>query len=232
MPNFNGIVITNNGRTLLAKAQQGKLLCFTKMQLGSANDITNPAEKTVVTSPFLTTDIRNIKLTADGSCRVSTFISNEGLNQSYVWREIGLFAVDPDTQQEVLYAYKCAGENGETIPAGGGADVIEKIFDIIIKVENATNITAVIDGSTVFVSRQEIVQEFESCADENYKVPSAQLFYFENNKKLDKTGGTITGNLKVNGGIEGDVKGDLEGNVTGNCSGSSGSCTGNARNSY
>ena len=142
-----------------------------------------------------------------------------------MWREIGLFAVDPDTQQEVLYAYKCAGENGETIPAGGGADVIEKIFDIIIKVENATNITAVIDGSTVLLSHQEIVQELESCAGENYKVPSAQLFYSENNKKLDKTGGTITGNLKVNGGIEGNVEGNVTGDVTGNCSGSSGSCT-------
>lgn len=41
---------------------------------------------------------------------------------------------------------------------------------------------------------------------------------------LALTGGTITGNLTVNGTITG----SLTGNVTGNCSGSSGSCTGHA----
>lgn len=179
MPNFNGIVVTNSGKTLLAKAQLGKELRFTKMQLGSANDILNPNEKTNVTSPFLTTDIRNVDLTTDGSARISTFISNKNLTQSYVWREIGLFALDPDTNEEILYAYKCAGESGETIPAGGGADAIEKIFDIIIKVQNATNITAVINDSTVLLSREEVVQELNNCAEEQYKVPSAQLFYNE-----------------------------------------------------
>ena len=179
MPNFNGIVVTNSGRTLLAKAQEGKILTFSKMQLGSANDITNPHEKTTVTSPFLTTAIRNINLTPDGSARISTFISNENLTQSYVWREIGLFAIDPDTNEELLFAYKCAGENGETIPAGGGADIVQKIFDIVIKVGTATNITAQIDGSTVFISRQEITQELEICKNEEYKVPSAKLFYNE-----------------------------------------------------
>ena len=229
MPNFNGIVVTNLGKTLLAKAQQGKRLCFSKVQLGSANDITNPAEKTTVTSPFLTTEIRSVSSTTDGSARISTFITNKNLTQSYVWREVGLFAIDPDTSQEVLYAYKCAGENGESIPAGGSADIIEKIFDIIIKVQDADNITAVIDGSTVHVSRDEIVQELEDCEDEQYKVPSAQLFFEENEKKLDKTGGTITGKLVVNNGIEGNLKGNVTGNITGNvtgdCSGSSGSCT-------
>ncbi len=224
MPNFNGIVITNSGKVLLAKAQQGKTLSFSKMQLGSANDITNPTEKTAVTSPFLTTKIRNVNLTTDGSARISTFISNENLTQSYVWREIGLFAVDPDTQQEVLYAYKCAGENGETIPAGGGADVIEKIFDIVIKVNNASSITAVIDESTVLLSREEIVQELDDCEDEENKVPSAKLFYEKIMEKLDITGGTIDGKLNVLRGITANITGD----VTGNCSGSSGSCTGNA----
>lgn len=203
MPNFNGIVITNSGKTLLSKAQEGKELRFTKMQLGSANDITNPSEKTTVTTPFLTTEIRNVKLTTDGSVRISTFISNENLTQSYVWREIGLFALDPDTQEEILYAYKCAGENGETIPAGGGSDVIEKIFDIVLKVQNATNISAIIDDSTVFISRQEIVQELDNCAEEQYKVPSAQLFFKEikNNR-----------NISLLGAISGDSEFDEENN--------------------
>lgn len=43
---------------------------------------------------------------------------------------------------------------------------------------------------------------------------------------LALTGGTITGNLTVNGTITG----SLTGNVTGNCSGSSGSCTGQINN--
>lgn len=45
---------------------------------------------------------------------------------------------------------------------------------------------------------------------------------------VKKSGDTMTGPLKANGGVIGNV----QGNVTGNVSGSSGSCTGNARNCY
>lgn len=45
---------------------------------------------------------------------------------------------------------------------------------------------------------------------------------------VQKSGDTMTGLLKANGGVQGNVTG----NVTGNVSGSSGSCTGNARNIY
>lgn len=185
MPSFGGIVITNNGQELLAKAQIGRILNFTKMQLGSANDITSPATKTAVGTPFLTTDITGLKVTDDGKARISTYISNQDLEQSSVWREIGLFAEDPDTHEEILYAYKCAGENGETIPAGGGADIVEKIFDIIISIGNATNITATIDSSAVYVSTQDIVTAFADCEGENGKVPSAGLLYDKLNEKVD-----------------------------------------------
>ncbi|MBR3697615.1 MAG: phage tail protein [Clostridia bacterium] len=177
MPRFNGITITEGGQALLAKAQIGKNLNFTKMQLGSNNDTSSPETKTAVIAPFLTTAITELKLTGDGKARISTYISNQSLQQSYVWREIGLFALDPDTNEEILYAYKCAGENGETLPAGGGADIIEKIFDIIINISNATNITATIDGSSVYIKTRDIITEFEDCENESTKVPSAKLFY-------------------------------------------------------
>lgn len=177
MPRFNGIVITEGGQALLAKAQIGKKLNFTKMQLGSNNDTSSPTTKTAVIAPFLTTAITEIKITGDGKARISTYISNQTLKQSYVWREIGLFARDPDTNEEILYAYKCAGENGETLPAGGEADIIEKIFDIIINISNATNVTATIDASTVYIKTRDIITELESCENEDKKVPSAKLFY-------------------------------------------------------
>lgn len=49
-------------------------------------------------------------------------------------------------------------------------------------------------------------------------------------QKLDKSGGTIAGNLNVTGdvAVNGTITGDVTGNVTGNVTGSSGSCTGNA----
>lgn len=177
MPGFNGIVITESGQALLAKAQIGKNLNFTKIQLGSNNDVSSPETKTSVIAPFLTTAITELKITGDGKARISTYISNQSLEQSYVWREIGLFAKDPDTNEEKLYAYKCAGENGETLPAGGGADIIEKIFDIIINISNASNVTATIDGSTVYVKTRDIVQTLAECENQENKVPSAKLFY-------------------------------------------------------
>lgn len=199
MPNFNGISITEGGQTLLAKAQTGKKLNFSKMQLGSNNDISSPTTKKEVIAPFLTTPITELKLTGDGKARISTYISNKNLKENYIWREIGLFALDPDTGEEVLYAYKCAGENGETLPAGGGSDIIEKIFDIIINISNVTNITAVIDENLVYIKTKDIITVFENCQGKNDKVASAKLLYdeIEKLKSADSSINELITNMKT-----------------------------------
>ena len=200
MPNFGGIVITENGRALLAKAQAGKILNFSKMQLGSSNNTDSPETKTVVIDPFLTTAITELKVTGDGKARISTYITNQELTENHEWREIGLFAKDPDTNQEILYAYKSAGEYGETLPAGGGADIVEKIFDIIINVSNVSNVTAIIDGSAVYIKTRDICTTFEQCKEANDKVPSAKLMYdeLESLKNKDKSLTNSISNLEKN----------------------------------
>lgn len=210
MPSFNGIVITEGGQTLLAKAQIGKKLNFSKMQLGSNNDISSPITKKQVVSPFLTTPITELKLTGDGKARISTYISNKDLKESYVWREIGLFALDPDTNEEILYAYKCAGENGETIPAGGGADIIEKIFDIIINVSNIQNVTAVIDGSIVYIKAKDIITVLEDCQDKDDKVASANLLYTEVQNLKSADTGIINLVSDMQESIDTTIKGEIK----------------------
>lgn len=143
---------TNKGRALQAKAQAGTLLNFTRMaagdgELGSSiiadlNDLKNE---------IISLDIHKLKTLPEGKAVVGTVLSNQDLDSGFYFRELGVFAEDPD-EGEILYCYGNAGDTAEYIPSAGGADIIEKVIDIITIVDNIEDITAVIDTSLAYVT--------------------------------------------------------------------------------
>lgn len=152
MSTFGGLMFTNKGRNLQAKAQTGVQLQFTKISLGDGPlngsaiaDLTN-LKKTVVNLP-----IERLRTLSGGRAEVAGILSNQSLTSGFYYRELGLFAMDPQ-EGEILYCYGNSGNLAEYIPASGGADVIEKQIVIQTIVGNATNITAVIDTSLVYAT--------------------------------------------------------------------------------
>lgn len=91
-------------------------------------------------------------------------LSNQDIVTGFYFREIGLFAQDPDVG-EILYCYANAGATADYIPAGGGTDVVEKSFDVIAIVGTATNVTATIDSSLVYASAQELLDHENNYTD-------------------------------------------------------------------
>lgn len=145
-------MFTNKGRNLQAKAQTGVQLQFTKISLGDGAlngsaiaDLTN-LKNTIVNLP-----IERLRTLSGGRAEVAGILSNQSLTSGFYYRELGLFALDPQ-EGEILYCYGNSGNLAEYIPASGGADVIEKQIVIQTIVGNATNITAVIDTSLVYAT--------------------------------------------------------------------------------
>lgn len=150
----NGLSITNKGRALQAKAQTGVALKFTKMQIGDgALSGQLPGDMTALISPKKDIALVRLEVLTDGKAEVSGFLSNTGVVTGFYFREWGLFATDPD-DGEILYCYGNAASAAEYIPAGGGADVLERYLSIIAIVGNAPNVSATV-GSEIYATELE-----------------------------------------------------------------------------
>lgn len=161
---FGGLVLTNKGRNLYAKAQTGKILKIKKVVLGdgvlgSSESIINISE---LKNKVLDCDIKKIQVMQNEIATITFELNNQDLETGFYWREIGVIAEEPDTQEEILYCYGNAGENGEYISAGGGADILEKNVSIDLIISNVQNITTVINESLVYVTQEQLDRTEES----------------------------------------------------------------------
>jgi hypothetical protein len=170
---FGGLILTNKGRNLQLKAQTGKPLNFTRIALGDGTlGGTSILDLNALRNERKSLNITKLKVLGDGKVVVGGVFSNSDITTGFYWREIGLFAMDPDIG-EILYSYGNSGSNAEFIPAGGGADIVEKTIDLITIVGNAANVSATIDQSLVFET-PEGAQEKADEAEENAKAYTDQ----------------------------------------------------------
>ena len=178
MSTFGGLILTNRGRNLQSKAQAGTQINYTRIALGDGNlGSSSILDLNALRNQKKSLPITKLRVLSGGRAVVGTILSNQELTEGFYFREIGVFAMDPDIG-EVLYCYANAGALAEYIPPGGGSDVIEKSIDVQTLVGNAQNVTAVIDGSLVYVTREELDYEIE-----NIQVPVKSV----NNKTGDIT---------------------------------------------
>jgi len=90
-----------------------------------------------------------------GEAIIRTVLSNVGLETGFFARELGVFAQDPDTGEEILYGYGNAGYEADYIPACGGSDVVEYLFNLSVIIGEAERITATMAEGVVFVTQPE-----------------------------------------------------------------------------
>ncbi len=153
---FGSIIFTDKGRILQAKAQTGKQLNFTKIQIGDGElGGRSIQELTALISAKKNITISTLK-TSNGEATIGGVLNNSDITTGFYWREVGLFAIDPDTSVETLYCYGNAGALAEYIPAGGGSEILEKRLDIVAIVGNAANVSATISESLVYATPEDI----------------------------------------------------------------------------
>lgn len=170
--------LTKAGAILCAKALAGNQLTFTRGAFGDAAGAAAPTEKqidnlTALLNEKISLAIADFKI-ENYQAVVSLLVTNAKVKKGFRIAEGGLFAQDPETGNEVLYSYFYDGDDGSYLPAGGGAVLLEYYYDLITAVGNAANVTAIIDKSTVSVSREEFeahCAEFEThCVEFNNHV--------------------------------------------------------------
>ncbi|WJH28459.1 tail fiber protein [Paenibacillus sp. CC-CFT742] len=147
--------LTNKGRQLQAKAQTGVQLLYTRMAVGSGT----LSGQSLAAMTALITPVKNLEITRlyrpTGATRaiMGATLSNADVTTGFYLREIGIYANDPD-EGEILYMYANAGTTADYIaPSGDG--IIKKLLNMNVIVGSATNVTANIDESLIYVTRDE-----------------------------------------------------------------------------
>ena len=159
MAQFGGIVLTNSGRNILAKALTGKPLKFTRAWAGDGTLPENadiPAMTDLV-RPHREMEIEEMSIPPYiGTAKITVVLSNKNMNAGFFFREIGLFAEDPDTGDELLYGYANSGDTADYMPGQDGAEPVYYRFDLTVIVDQAKNVTAIFSDNPLAVTHKQL----------------------------------------------------------------------------
>ena len=134
---------TAAGRALLAKAQQGAVMEFTGVRIGSGSlGSRDPDALTNVITAVKTCPI--ISVSRQGEQTYVKFVLTQDNTSAYYLREMALMAKDPDSG-EIAYMYANDGQNAELIPVPG-ATAFERDITIVVILSNVQTVTASIQS--------------------------------------------------------------------------------------
>nr|DAY44796.1 MAG TPA: tail fiber protein [Caudoviricetes sp.] len=151
MANFNGYVLTEAGRELLAKSLSGEKIEFTKMQIGDGVSSTDARSMSSLVNPKK--DLNIISIGAEGGqCKLGALLSNKDLQTGFYIKELGVFARGNDNIEK-LYAYNTS-PNPDFIPPFSSNNIVEIEYVDTLIVDRATNITALIDPSITYITKE------------------------------------------------------------------------------
>lgn len=159
MAGFNNIYITTAGAQLAAKTIVGKKLQFTVAKVGSGtlSDSSMSAIKarTSLVNPVMSIDITRVEQTSQIQATIGFVFKNTDAPSAFYFRELGIFALDPDTKQEILFAYAYAGNNAEYVN-NSISEIVQKKINVVVTVDNASNVQITLDSSQIYVTEDEL----------------------------------------------------------------------------
>lgn len=158
MAEFSGFILTTKGRELLARAVAGETLTFTKISFGDGlyeGDKKEIEELAGLKNIF---SINQIKRTGPGQVLLKTIITNRNVETGYHIREIGIYAVCGNGN-EVLYAYNTATE-ADYLPPFNENNLIELEYQNYVVIDQAETVTAVIDPSAAYLTKEEAAEVY------------------------------------------------------------------------
>ena len=159
MAGFNNIYITTAGAQLAAKTIVGKKLQFTVAKVGSGtlSDSSMSAIKarTSLVNPVMSIDITRVEQTSQTQATIGFVFKNTDASSAFYFRELGIFALDPDTKQEILFAYAYAGNNAEYVN-NSISEIVQKKINVVVTVDNAANVEITLDSSQIYVTEDEL----------------------------------------------------------------------------
>lgn len=134
--------MTNNGLRLLGLSQEKTVIEFTKFKVGDGfitdenlselNDLVNVIDEIPIESTDVLEDNGQVSMVFNGKVHQ--------IKEDFYFRELGLYAIDPETNKEVLYAYLNKGEDAALIPMISNQAAVQEAVSMIVTIGNAANV--------------------------------------------------------------------------------------------
>lgn len=158
MANLGAPVLTRLGRKVLAQAQTGLPLHFTRVTVGDGEmpGGIEIEDMTELVGPIRNLPINRNEIIGDGTTKMDCILSNQDLTVGFDFRELGIFAKDNDTGLDILYAYTNAGDLPDYIPAGNGPHAVNLVLGLVTVVKQAANIVVEISQGYGFVTEEQM----------------------------------------------------------------------------
>ncbi|MEC0237764.1 tail fiber protein [Paenibacillus kribbensis] len=179
---FDGIQITNRGRNLLAKAEASQTkIIYTKFSAGDGKLSSQmPIALKALINEKISFPVSRLKIQNENVVVPGFEFSNQGVTTGFFFREVGLWATDPDLG-EILYAYANSGEGAEYIDAQNTSAVLKKLFNFELTVSNTAQVTVVVDDTIIYATPQDVADALDKAKQytddqlSNVRVPDASL---------------------------------------------------------
>jgi len=149
MAEFSSFVIQPKGHALMSKLIAGTGTCnFSAIRTSSTTYTQQQLEAlTALTNIKQSADISSISRINNVSVNIKGALNNTALVTGYTVNTIGLYAIDPD-EGEILYAVARAIQAGY-MPPYNGITSSGILFDFVITVGNAENVTVIVNPAAV-----------------------------------------------------------------------------------
>lgn len=167
---FEGFITTELGLNALAKAIAGEPLQFTRAALGdseSGGTVVTISADDAANMTSLVHWKKDLPFKGDpvvqgGIAYITFLVQNSDVTEGFWMREIGLFVTDPNTGDEILYAYENRGTKGGWLPPTGTSEIWQQELTAAIAVGNVEHITAVIGSGLIFVTHNELETQLQA----------------------------------------------------------------------
>lgn len=180
---------TNKGKQLQARALSGECtITFTTIGLGSGELETQAISAlTDLIQTVKKVGVSDIRVINPDQVQLKAVFQNVGMSSGFFWREVGLFAADPDNPddrtKDILYCYQNAGDLAEYIPSAS-SQLVDKIINMAVVVADATQVNISFYSETYALKEDLDAHKTDTNA-------HSELFA----QYVKKSGDTMSGNL-------------------------------------
>lgn len=141
MANTINFILTNAALELIPKIINGKTLTFTRMAVGDGFSYDENVAKgfTTLVNEVLNLEITKKEIENSSTVKITSAFTSADVQKEFYYREVGLFALDPDTGNEILYAYGNRNDAAELITPNGSSSVAKRLI-FSVSVGNSANV--------------------------------------------------------------------------------------------
>ena len=193
MAQFPGLSLTAQGNKMILRASTGKVadrLIVTKAIIGDGQLNTSIEGLTRLVSAKLEIGLSQVKELANGRMQLQFNFDNKKVDTGFYWREVGLYAKSGDSGEEKLIGYSNAKGLTSYIPDKTNALPMQRLV-IALGVGDNPNVKGSVDLTSAIT-----LEQLEEAINQHNIDTNAHDDLFA--KYLPLTGGTVTGNIKLN----------------------------------